>query len=634
MRISPVILTFLLICNVNVLNAREYHVSVKGKDSDGGSAAFPFRTISKAALVAEPRDVVIVHGGTYREWINPYRGGESDSIRIVYRAAEGEKVEIKGSEVVSGWVKDKNGLWKVTLPDSFFGNYNPFLDTVYGDWFNRQGRVHHTGDVFLNGKSLYEMENLDKVIHPVIQKGIADSTGSLYAWYCESSDGATTIWANFQKFNPNRELVEVSARRTVIWPDKPAVSFITFSGFDISQAATQWAAPTAEQVGMIATHWNKGWIIENCSIHDTKCSGITLGKEKYTGHNVWSSDAENINRDGNIHYIEVLFNVIRNGWDRESVGSHTVRNNEIYNCEQAGICGSMGAVFSTIENNHIHDIWTKRQFSGAEIAGIKFHAAVDAFIGHNNIHNCGRGIWLDWMTQGTRVSANLLYSNDLEDLFLEVNHGPYVVDNNIMLSPVSVRNQSQGGAYTHNLFAGAVYMWPEPNRFTPYFLPHSTDIKALTTILSGDDRFYNNVFIGWGNKAPRDSRLKPGLQVYNNAKLPVSISGNLYLNGALPSDFDKSLLSDAAFNPQPEFEVIDGTLYLHMNTNELFFNKVSIITSSILGNARIPRAPFDNPDYTDLIIDRDYQGLRRTPANNIAGPFTAITGDHVIMKVW
>ena len=36
--------------------------------------------------------------GTYRERINPARGGESDEKRIVYRAAPGEKVEIKGSE--------------------------------------------------------------------------------------------------------------------------------------------------------------------------------------------------------------------------------------------------------------------------------------------------------------------------------------------------------------------------------------------------------------------------------------------------------------------------------------------------------------------------------------------------------
>ncbi len=40
--------------------------------------------------------------------------------------------------------------------------------------------------------------------------------------------------------------------------------------------------------------------------------------------------------------------------------------------------------------------------------------------------------------QGTRVSKNLMYNNDLEDLFMEVNHGPTLVDNTCCFSPVSI----------------------------------------------------------------------------------------------------------------------------------------------------------------------------------------------------
>lgn len=615
--------------------AREYHVSVKGNDSNAGSASTPFRTVSKAAQIAIPGDEIIVHAGTYREWINPARGGESDSKRIVYRAAPGESVELKGSEIVTGWKKEKEGVWKVTIPNSFFGSYNPYQDSVYGDWFSRQGRIHHTGEVFLNGKSLYEKETLGKVLDPVINRNIADTTGSTYTWYCESNNNNTTIWANFHRFNPNNELTEISARRTVFYPDKPGINYITISGFRISQAATQWAAPTAEQVGMISTHWNKGWIIEDNILSDSKCSGITLGKERGTGHNVWSADAENVNRDGNIHYIEVLFRVLRNGWNKENIGSHIVRNNTIFNCEQTGICGSMGAAFSRIENNHIYNIWTKRQFSGAEIGGIKFHAAVDTHIGKNRIHNCGRGIWLDWMTQGTRVSGNILYRNDLEDLFLEVNHGPFVVDNNIMLSPMAIRTQSQGGAFVHNLIAGAIYMWPEPNRFTPYFLPHSTDVSALTTILSGDDRFYNNIIVGPGDKVQKDARIKPGLEIYNNAKLPVFISDNLYLYGAKPSSKDINSKVDLGFDPSIRLEEKEGSGYLHITLSQLYAGmKVKIIRTEILGKARIPKARFDNPDGTPLMIEHDYSGNLRNEQNNLPGPFVSLTGYQVSVKVW
>jgi hypothetical protein len=489
--------------------------------------------------------------------------------------------------------------------------------------------------VFLNGKSLYEKETLDKVIKPVADKNIADPEGSTYTWFCKSDNSNTTIWANFHQFDPNKELTEISTRRTCIYPEKPGVNYITISGFDISQAATQWGAPTAEQVGMIATHWNKGWIIENNIISNSKCSGITLGKDRGTGHNVWSADLGNVNNDGNIHYIEVTFRVLRNGWNKENTGSHIVRNNTIFNCEQTGICGSMGAAFSTIENNHIYNIYTKRQFSGAEIGGIKFHAAVDAQIRKNRIHNCGRGLWLDWMTQGTRVSGNLFYNNNMEDIFLEVNHGPFIVDNNILLSPVSIRTQSQGGAYLHNLVTGAVQMWPDLNRFTPYFLPHSTDMAALTTILSGDDRFYNNVLVGLGDKTNTENKLKHGLETYNNARLPVWISGNIYYNGAKPSDKDVSFVNDSTFNPGIKLVEEGENVFLHLAFSENFFgHKGKIITTEILGKAKIPKAAFDNPDGTPLKIDYDYFGNLRSAETNSAGPFSNLKTGNNVMKVW
>lgn len=48
-----------------------------------------------------------VHAGTYRESINPPRGGESNTRRIVYQAAPGEVVEIKGSEIIKGWTRNR-----------------------------------------------------------------------------------------------------------------------------------------------------------------------------------------------------------------------------------------------------------------------------------------------------------------------------------------------------------------------------------------------------------------------------------------------------------------------------------------------------------------------------------------------
>jgi hypothetical protein len=628
-------LFILLIFNSSIIYAREYHVSVKGADTNDGSASKPFRTISAAVRYAYPGDTVTVHAGTYREWVNPVRGGESDTKRIVYRAAPGEKAEIKGSEILTGWKKEKEGVWKVVVPNTFFGNYNPYQDSVFGDWFDRIGRLHHTGEIFLNGKSLYEKETLAKVINPVPDTIIKDTQGSVYTWYCESDQNTTTIWANFQKFNPNKELVEISTRRTCIYPDKPGINFITIGGFHISQAATQWAAPTAEQIGMISTNWNKCWIIENNIISDSKCSGITLGKERGTGHNVWSSDKANVNNDGNIHYIEVTFRTIRNGWNKEHIGSHIVRNNTIFNCEQTGICGSMGAAFSTVENNHIYNIWTKRQFSGAEIGGIKFHAAVDTYIRKNRIHDCGRGMWLDWMAQGTRLSSNLMYNNDLEDIFFEVDHGPFIIDNNILLSPVGISTMSEGGAYLHNLITGLINMWPDLNRFTPYFLPHSTDIAGLTTVFGGDDRYYNNIFSTGVNKPDNNSKARYGTEMCNTAKLPCWLSGNVYYNGAKPCVNEKVFFESSFFNPDVSIKEEGERVFLTFNLDPgISGNKVPIVTSELLGIAKIPKARFENADGTPLILNKDYFGNMRSGDGTTSGPFSDPGSGKVTLKVW
>jgi hypothetical protein len=630
----------------SLISAKEYHVSVKGNDSNNGSALKPLKTISAAVNYAYPGDTITVHEGTYREWVNPIRGGESDSKRIVYRAAPNEKVEIKGSEIVTGWEKVKDGVWKVIIPNTFFGNYNAYQDSIYGDWFYNSGRIHHTGEVFLNGKSLFEKEKLEKVLNPVMNRDIRDTTGSTYTWYCESNATQTTIWANFHQFNPNKELTEISTRRTCFYPEMPGINYITIQGFNISQAATQWAAPTAEQIGIVSTHWNKGWIIENNVIHDSKCAGITLGKEKGTGHNDWSADRS---FDGAIYYIEVLFKTLRNGWNKENIGSHIVRKNEIYNCEQAGICGSMGAAFSIIEHNEVYNIFTKRQFWGDEMAGLKFHAATDIIVRNNCIHHCIRGFWYDWLAQGVRISGNLFYNNEWQDLYLEVNHGPFLIDNNIFLSDVNITDVSEGGAFVHNLFGGMISLMAEDWRYTPYQLPHSTDIAGISTLSMGDDRYFNNIFVGNSQEIMKKFKKEYGLSTYDDSihvawlnnrpkrpiLLPFYINNNVYYNGAERYKNEKDFVEQPKYNPNLKFTKDSHSIYLRFTFDESFYNfKAPLVTTSSLGKTKLSKEGYENPDGTPLTIDTDFFGNKRSAENSVAGPFSNLNKGEVVLKVW
>lgn len=616
-----------LLLLVTNLFAREYHVSIGGNDAANGSVEKPLRTINRAAQLALPGDTVTVHQGTYREWIDPLNGGESNARRILYRAAENEKVEVKGSELVTGWKREKKNkqVWKVVLPNRFFGNYNPFNDRLYGDWL-WSDKIHHTADVYLNDVSLYETFSLDKVYAPDTLRTLRNPEGCTLVWFAEVDAENTTIYANFGSVDPNKEVTEVSVRPTCFYPTREGLDYITIRGFYFSQAATQWAAPTAEQIGMIATHWCKGWIIEDNVIKNSRANGITLGKERSSGHNLECNDKR---LDGTLHYIEVIFNVLRKGWDKDHVGSHIVRNNVISDCEQTGICGSMGAAFSEIYGNHIYNILVKQQFGGAEMAGIKLHGAIDTYIHHNRIHRSGNfGLWLDWMAQGARVSSNLIYDNLGQDLFIEVSHGPYVVDNNIFLSPHSLQENTDGGVYLHNIFFGNMNPLDDM-RYTPYHLNHSTQIKGFRTITQGDHRFYNNIFIG-----RNDQKVNYGLVDFDQSKWPIYAEDNVFCNGAKPMTGKEQGWIETSVNPNLRLEETNGAVYLvsDVNLNDLKNFKGNMIDSERLGITKLSGFPFENPDGTPFVSDKDYFGASRSSAP-VAGPFESLSSTTRI-KVW
>jgi hypothetical protein len=605
----------LIILSRPVASASEFHVSTRGSDTHDGSPQRPFKTISAAAAVAGPGDTITVHEGVYRERINPPRGGTSDDRRIVYQAAPGEKVEIKGSELIKGWAEVQKDIWTVTLPNSSFGNFNPYSDTIHGDWFNPLGRTHHTGAVYLNGASLDEAATRDAVMH---------SPAVTQPWFGEVDEQGTTIWARFTSVNPNKESVEINVRKTIFYPEKTGINFITVRGFTMSHAATNWAPPTAEQVGLIGPHWSKGWIIDHNVIRHSRCSGISLGKYGDEWDNTSANSAEG--------YVKTIERALKNGWNKETVGHHIVRNNTISDCEQAGIVGSLGAVFSRIEGNHIYNIHVRRLYSGDELAAIKLHGAIDVLITHNRIHDSWRGLWLDWMAQGTRVSRNLFYHHGSEDIFVEVNHGPFMVDNNLLLSKYSLQNASEGGAYVHNLLAGAIAMWPSLDRQTPYHPPHTTEVAGLVNLRGGDDRFLNNIFAPADLSEPIE---RYGLARYDNIEAPLQTRGNVYCRGARPYAGEAHPLVVPNLDPGISLIEEDSMVTLTMNPGEdLLDHGTSLVSTDRLGKARISGLGYENPDGSPLTISVDYFGTPRDPMNPTAGPFRSLRSGNQKIKVW
>ena len=587
--------------------AVEIHVAIDGNDTQAGTKAAPLRTIQRAADLAQPGDVITVHAGVYRERVNPPRGGESDAKRIVYQAAPGEKVEIKGSEVVKDWTKVQNDTWKATVANSVFGRFNPYGDLIRGDWFSPKGRQHHTGAVYLNGEWLTEAATLEEVLKPA---------GNTPLWFGRVDAENTTIWAQFKGVDPNGQQVEINVRQTVFYPDRPGRNYITVRGFTMRHAATPWAPPTAEQIGLIGTHWSKGWIIEDNTVSHSICSGIALGKYGDQWDNTSANTAEG--------YVKTIERALANGWNKETIGHHIVRNNIVSHCEQAGIVGSLGPIFSAVTGNVIHDIHVRALFSGAEMAGIKFHGAIDTEISRNHIYRTCRGLWLDWMAQGTRVSGNLFHDNRAEDLFVEVNHGPFLVNNNIFLSPTTLLDMSEGGAYAHNLIAGRIVPRPELRRSTPYHKPHSTAVAGLRNIVGGDNRFYNNIFSGAN-----------GLADYDAASLPSWMDGNVFFKGAKPSKHEENPLIRADVDPALRLvESADGFVLDAALGDIAGGRSRKLVTTELLGRAAIPNLPYERPDGEPIRVDTDYFGRRRNESSPMPGPFQDVGTGSLRVKVW
>lgn len=658
------------------------YVNINATRGGNGSKESPFKAINDAAKIAKPGDTVYVAPGIYREYVNPRYAGTEDN-RISYISEEPLKAIITGAELVTNWELYQGTTYVTRIDNSIFGAYNPYIQEVEGDWYFADNHMH-TGCVYLNDRMLYEAESLNECLEGKVFEASWEPEFSIYKWYCEqdTNTNETVIYANFQDKNPGNEKVEITVRRNCFFPQDKYISYITLSGFTVCKAATTWAPPAAFQDGMIGSHWSKGWIIEDCDIYGSKCCGISFG---------------NYSQENNDNYFfykhvksptqmerDAVCRAQYDGWTKETVGSHIVRRCNIHHCEQTGIVGRMGCVFSIIEDNHIHHINNMQQLGGAEIAGIKFHAAIDVVFRRNHIHHCSMGIWTDWEAQGTRITHNLLHDNQPpagmkvkpdnfnQDIFVEVGHGPTLIDNNVLLSACSVRIPTEGVALVHNLVCGSFSMvgsgvdsivnnQREP-RYTPYHIPHRTEVMGFMTILHGDDRFYNNIFVqrwqipsdyldGWDeNREPNNFEV--GTHVWNEyptyeewiaqfdldkarpdmgklaeahfGHLPVWCHGNVYCNGAgsYKHEKDKLVIEDSV---HIELSDINGEYKLVTNLYEKLNQfKVHMIHTETLGKAFEPEQQYENPDGTPITFDEDYLYVKRG-IEVIPGPFASVS---------
>lgn len=593
----------LLACSSN--SPTEIHVSKSGNDIHSGTEKAPFLTISKAAESVQPGQTIIIHEGTYREYVNPPIGGTSNLDRVTFKSKHGATVFVKGSEKINTWNVDNGSIWKVDIDTSFFNGYNPYLLKVDGD-FQNYGQWHTRGDVYLNNSALSERQQLDEIQE--IE----------YTWFTETKDGLTSIFANFGEINPNNELVEINVRELIFYATDTDVDYLTIDGLRFLHAAPNWQAPNTGdadpdrllQVGAVGSNMGKGWIIENSEIAHSKTAGIMFGENEGS---------------------EASFE------DISQFGDHIIRNNVIHKNGQYGIAGQKGISRTEISGNMIEDINYRNEFGGYEPAGIKIWNSSDVHIENNFIHRVIANqnsesqaycIWIDFANQGTRITRNFLIgsNNTTTALFLEANAGPTLVDNNIIIDKPdrAIMVYSGGSIFAHNLFVDSNFDYKIQEfgnegsgaRRAYTLEPHSTIRTNMGIPIEIEyNQMYNNIFAN----ANGPINFGPSMGIGN------VVDNNLYIGGAKPNkEHLNPLVSDSKFEYTLNYlkEGVEFSFEMDDSFKGVTTPVINPVLIGVIPNTEQSIADeFGNP----ITVNWDFYKMKRKEVNPVIGPINNLS---------
>jgi hypothetical protein len=400
---------------------KTYHVDQKNpssSDENPGTVELPFKTISRAAELLEAGEKVIIHEGIYRESIHPVNSGSGPTGMIIYEAAPGEEVEVRGSFVMkpekwgpgTGWIykrhvaytnRDINtdfDVWMFKFDGEEFKGYNPFgmmnilHDREYLQYQKVKMDAHFRkrGMIFIDGKPLTQvLRPIDLQNHP---------EGAFWPEH-----NGMTVHVRFPEGkNPDNCLAEATNREQLFVPEKYGTSYIKVKSIHFSQTGNGFPVP---QRGMISSNRGNHWIIENCTIEWANSLGIDLGNEMW--HTV----------------------------DQPGLGYHIVRGNVIRNCGISGL-EALRAPGLLVEDNLFENIGWQDAELAFESGAIKFHRAQDCLIRRNVFRNIqyAPGIWLDYLSnKNCRITGNLF--SDITTargaIYIEVSRNLCRVDHNI-----------------------------------------------------------------------------------------------------------------------------------------------------------------------------------------------------------
>lgn len=259
-------------------------------DANAGTAAKPFKTIARAAQIAQAGDTIIVKAGLYRESV-PLRKSGTEKAPISFVANPAGKVILSGADVVTGWTR---------VPGDAPIYRIPWNHVFAIDYHNGRPIEHHPDDEPLWGRAEQVIAD-DKQLLPVLgldglQKAwqahvaagrpktlpsplphlggpfagqfavesefVLDTEKKfLYVWLADGSD-------------PNKHQMEAATRGQTFgvnyWESKEGVQYVQVRGFVFRYGAS------FPQRAVISLHGAHN-LMEDCRIEQMSGAGVAVG---------------------------------------------------------------------------------------------------------------------------------------------------------------------------------------------------------------------------------------------------------------------------------------------------------------------------------------------------------------------
>lgn len=449
--------------------SKTYHVAQqhpKASDTNKGTAKRPWKTIGRAAEQLQPGERVLIHAGEYREWVKPVRGGNGPESMISYEGAPGEEVILKGSDFWSPrWIRSRwfhlEGAvtWQADLEGSLFEGANPFclqnfpVQSDFNTWKNEKSFELRRGQIFVNGVPLTQVSLFEQ---------LAEGPGRFWV----EENGMRVHVRLPGDAEPGNQVFEITVREQVFAPEEPYLNYIRVAGLKMFHAANGVPIPPPQR-GLLSATRGHHWIIEDCEIGYANSLGMDLGGQ-------WWSYGKG-----------------------EMQGYHIVRRNHVHHCGVSAISAwhNMANEHLLVEDNLITDNCWMPIGCHYESAGIKIHRTEHSVFRRNVILRTGNGpaLWLDGEILNTRVTQNLFWKAEnpmFGLLFLEINRGPNLCDNNIAVDSGDHgfhEHDAERVVLVQNLFANGtgfgVHMVPgDPKRVNP---PLENNHRVFGNVIAG-----------------------------------------------------------------------------------------------------------------------------------------------------